>query len=287
MPVQIPASRNTQDRIKMLLEIPSSTTSNYWESRKNDLNYEILPSTVRMTGMYDEPETPFAARRILGRINYPFGIKHKSYYYLNKHRTKTVQELSLYFHKYELAKSVYLHRNIQKYRHLVVSPYVLTEIGAGAGILGVLALVDGNAKKYIDIDLKEMIPHALATHSLFAGENEITINDAYGLNRINLFDISSLPEIKFNIGVNAVSFQEMDAGQVDGYMGYIQKNLEPGGLFFSLQRVEKYDPIRRLQFREREIPWPGNFKTLHLEEAVISRYNGRGLKLVLRVLQAK
>ncbi len=283
--IYLPISEATKSLMMKLLDIPQVETSRYWESRRKDLSYDFDSGSVRMAGMYDSPEEKFAKRRLSRRFTIPFGVKHKSYAYLRKRDFKIPIQLIRYFHKYELAKSMYLYENIMQHEKLIPRPFIITEIGAGAGILGVLVLNDGRAEKYIDIDLKEMLPHAVATHALFTQLSDISINDTKAPGVVNFFDISNLPEISFSVGVNAVSFQEMDPKQILGYMRYLERNLKVGGLFFSLQRIEKKDESRCLDFIESEIPWPSSFKTIQYEESIISRYNGDSLKIVLRVLQ--
>jgi hypothetical protein len=283
--IHLPISEATKSLMMKLLDIPQVETSRYWENRRKDLSYDFDSSSVRMSGMYDSPKEKFAKRRLSRRFTMLFGVKHKSYAFLTKHEFKIPIQLIQYFHKYDLAKSMYLYENIMKHEKLIPRPFVITEIGAGAGILGVLALADRRVEKYIDIDLKEMLPHAVATHALFTQLSDISINNTKAEGVVNFFDTSNLPEISFSVGVNAVSFQEMDPKQIVGYMKYLERNLKVGGLFFSLQRVEKKDESRCLDFIESEIPWPSSLKTIRYEESIISRYNGDSLRIVLRVLQ--
>jgi hypothetical protein len=240
-----------------------------------------------MSGMYDHPDILFLRKKWFRRFQNPLGIKHRSHKYLLKNITECTKFLSRYFHNYELAKSVYIHKNIQAREMFLPTPFTITEIGAGAGIVGVLALAEGNVSRYIDIDLKEMLPHAVATHGLFRNRSNMTLNDPMNLQSVNFFDSGNVPEIKFDVGINAVSFQEMDSEQVIEYMEYINRNIEPGGLFFSLQRDKKRDESRKLIFDESQIPWPSKLHTIHYEESIISRYNGDSIRIFLRVLRAE
>lgn len=127
------------------------------------------------------------------------------------------------------------------------------EVGAGTGYLA--ALVHRTwAGKITIIDLPEILPLGfLYLHSLFPHVPFALPNEAGPATFTFLTSGESVADDSIDMAVNTASLGEMSHQQIAYYFRLFRRALEPGGLFFTVNREEKWMDGEPIRFRE--YPW--------------------------------
>ncbi len=171
------------------------------------------------------------------------------------------------------------------------SPGAYLEIGAGSGYLA--ALVHERYRAGVTlIDLPEILPFSfLFLHARFPDVPYVLPNEAQPLDHapgarfvfLTPDAAQNLGGATFDLAVNTASFGEMLPEQVAEYFGLLRRVLRAEGLFFTVNREEKWmnDPAAPLEsnrpgrgvaVRFDEYPWrPGDRDLLHETSAIHAR----------------
>lgn len=162
--------------------------------------------------------------------------------------------------------------NIFRYIGAYGSNFSFLEIGAGNGNLSCLLLRRATATSYI-VDLPaticgavdyltKMMPDLRFLLPNEAAESPLSRDDIQ-LVFLTPAQIHLIPDGAVQMAVNTASFQEMVTKQVAEYFDLVDRVVHPGGLFASLNRVEKIpggsnmlsEESQAVVMRSSEFPW--------------------------------
>jgi len=172
------------------------------------------------------------------------------------------------------------------------------EIGAGSGYLAAL-MYRLRALRLIVVDLPEIIPYSFVyltqryPRASYALPNEVARKGKVGSPDFLFLtpdQIDTVPDACVNLSVNTASFGEMLPEQIREYFRFLRRVMAPGGLFFTVNRVEKRmsragekhgNGEREIPVRFNEYPWlpgdrnidfaPSDFHALVQPDPLLSR----------------
>ena len=277
-----------------LASLERKKSSNFWEHRRLEQRLVPQPSLnlIGIEGLYKSnivkpplfaifkrPHTkPYAFWSIR------FKLRHSLHRVYRKKLKKNVPEiLRHHFSEYDLAKSEYVFSIIREFQ---IAPIRILEIGGGVGLVGHAILQRFPNSKYFNVDLNEMLPSAAIVARALHPDNALNcIHNGFGVGNSFYCHNVSLPTGFFDLGINVTSFQEMDQKQINDYMQYLDEVLQPGGYFISINRDVKINEDLKLSFVHDDVSWPKSFTQIHSEQALISQYSGRKIKISAKIFK--
>lgn len=184
-------------------------------------------------------------------------INYLSYKFLKKNKTlnqyiEFTDELGLDIYNANQIKSFHISKKINFFSKLDNSNIV--EIGAGFGGQCISLCVLNNVKKYLIIDLDEMINFSFKMIGDYLKDYNLVdcraILDNTSIENLLLNNDKTIffitPDLfienielflnNFEVGINVDSFQEMTLDQVNDYISYMSKLIKPNGIFLNINR---------------------------------------------------
>lgn len=169
----------------------------------------------------------------------------------------------------------------------IQTPKVL-EVGAGAGMLGVLCHSDLGAK-YVIVDLPEVIGFSSAVIAtllpkarfLFPHEIRPVGSLAKQVADVDFVFLwpdqtALIDDDSIDVAVNTSSFMEMRSEEIGEYFSLIQRSVKDGGIFYCCNRLEKRPGLGDTVVRHfLKYPWRPQNEDVHLgENLLITRAGG-------------
>lgn len=169
----------------------------------------------------------------------------------------------------------------------IPAPKIL-EIGAGAGMLGVLCHYDLGAK-YVIVDLPEVISFSSAVIPTFLPKarlmlpHEVRSDGSFAEQLADVDFVFLWPDQtalidddSMDVAINTSSFMEMRTEEIEEYFALIQRCVKDGGIFYCCNRLEKQPGLGDTEVRHfLKYPWrPQNGDIRLGENLLIAKAGG-------------
>ena len=272
-----------QQIIDHLETIPVEKSSRYWEFRRSEQKLPRIESEfIGIRGLYKNSTVKPSFIRFNPRSIWFLRLRHRLHkVYTKEYKSRVPVSLKILFSEYDLVKAWYVLDLVKK---LQINPARVIEIGGGVGLIGIALQTEFPNMRYINLDLNEMLPGGVLLARHVNGNDELNfLLNGFKIGNLSYISNSLLPKEHFDLGVNMVSFQEMDMEQITQYMKYLDKAMLSKSFFISINRDFKRNANHNLSFEHNNICWPTSFREVYSENSLISKYSGDEITISTKI----